>query len=49
MHYISIELRAKSGETGVYEMIRNIRFTRVSDEGDFSVKVKDVKTVEILD
>jgi hypothetical protein len=49
MHYISVELITKDGESGLYEMINNIRITGKSEKGDFSVMVKDVQTVEVID
>jgi len=49
MHYISVKLITKDGESGLYEMINNIRITGKSEEGDFSVMVKDVQTVEVID
>ena len=49
LNYISIELVTKNGESDVFEMIRNIRFTGETEYGNFSVKVKDIKSVEIMD
>ena len=48
-NYLSVELITKNGESDIYEMIRSIRITGKSEDGDFSVKIIDVKTVEILD
>ena len=48
MHYISVELITREGESGLYEMINNIRITGKSEGGDFSVMVKDVQTVEVI-
>ncbi len=47
-NYLTVELIQRNGESSVYEMIKNIRITGKSDEGDFSVKVIDVKTIEVL-
>jgi hypothetical protein len=33
----------------MYEVVKHIRFTGKTASGDFSIKVNDVNTVEILD
>lgn len=47
-NYLSVEIITKSGVSDVFEMIKNIRITGKSEYGDFSVKIVDVKTVEVL-
>ena len=47
-NYINVELTFKDGKTGVYEMVKHIRFTGKTEEGSFSLKVKDTNTVEII-
>ena len=47
-NYIKLELTFKNGTTGIYEMVRHIRFTGTTDEGSFSIKVKDINTIEIV-
>ena len=46
--YIKLELTFKDGSTGIYEMVRYIRFTGASDEGSFAIMVKDINTIQIL-
>ena len=47
-NYIKLELTFKDGSTGIYEMVRYIRFTGASDEGSFAIMVKDINTIQIL-
>lgn len=47
-NYITLELVNKDGKSGMYEMVKNIRFTGLTDDGRFSIKVEDIKSVEIL-
>lgn len=47
--YISVEMVTKDGHSQVYEMAKTTRFIGDTDNGNFSVKVKDVKTLEIVD
>jgi len=47
-NYLSVELMSKNGESGIYEMIRGIRITGKSEDGDFSAKVNEVSTIEVL-
>jgi hypothetical protein len=46
--YIKVELTFKDGKTGIYEMVRYIRFTGTTDEGNFSMMVKDINTIQII-
>ncbi len=47
-NYISVELTFIDGKTGVYEMVKHIRFTGKTEKGNFGLKVKDTNTVEIV-
>lgn len=47
-NYIKLELTFKDGRTGIYEMVRYIRFTGRTEEGSFSIMVKDINTIEII-
>jgi len=47
-NYMSVELTFKDGKTGIYEMVKHIRFTGQTAEGSYSKKVMDVNTVEII-
>jgi hypothetical protein len=47
-NYLTVELFKNNGESGLYEMIRNIRITGKSEEGNFSVKVIDLQAIEVL-
>lgn len=46
--YIKVELTFKDGKTGIYEMVRYIRFTGKTDEGNFAIMVKEINTIEIV-
>ena len=46
--YIKLELTFKNGKTGIYEMVRYIRFTGKTEEGSFAIQVKDINTIEIV-
>ena len=48
-NYIGIELVAKDGKAEVLEMIKHIRFTGNTKNGEFSIMVKDIKTVEVIE
>ena len=48
-NYITVELLFKDGKSGLYEMIRHIRFTGVSEKGDFSIKVPDVNMIDVVE
>jgi hypothetical protein len=47
-NYVSVELTFKDGKTGIYEMVKHIRFTGRSEEGSFSLKVMEINTVEVV-
>jgi len=47
-NYMSVELTFKDGKTGIYEMVKHIRFTGQTPEGSYSKKVMDINTVEII-
>ncbi|RLD56063.1 MAG: hypothetical protein DRI97_08260 [Bacteroidetes bacterium] len=47
-NYIKLELTFKNGTTGIYEMVRYIRFTGKTEEGNFAIQVKDINTIEIV-
>lgn len=47
-NYIKLELTFKDGSTGIYEMVRYIRFTGTTEEGSFAIMVKDINTIQIL-
>ena len=47
-NYIKLELTFKDGSTGIYEMVRYIRFTGTTEEGSFAIMVKDINTIEIV-
>jgi len=47
-NYVSVELTFKDGKTGIYEMVKHIRFTGRSSEGSFSLKVMETNTVEVV-
>ena len=46
--YIKLELTLKDGTTGIYEMVRYIRFTGKTEDGNFGIMVKDINTIEIV-
>jgi hypothetical protein len=47
-NYIKLELTFKDGTTGIYEMVRYIRFTGDTDKGSFAIMVKEINTIEIV-
>jgi hypothetical protein len=47
-NYIKLELTFKDGRTGIYEMVRYVRFTGNTEEGNFAIMVKDINTIEIV-
>lgn len=47
-NYIGLELTFRDGTSGIYEMVRYIRFTGTTEEGNFSIMVKDINTIEIV-
>ena len=46
--YIKLELTFKNGTSGIYEMVRYIRFTWKTEEGSFAIQVKDINTIQII-
>ena len=46
--YIKIELDFKDGSSGIYEIVRYIRFTGTTEEGNVGIMVKDINTIEIV-
>ena len=46
--YIKLELTFKNGTSGIYEMVRYIRFTGTTEKGSFAIKVKDINTIQII-
>lgn len=46
-NYIKLELTFKDGTTGIYEMVRYVRFTGTTEDGNFGMMVKDINTIEI--
>ena len=46
--YIKVELTFKDGKTGIYEMVRYIRFTGKVGEESYALMVKDINTIEIV-
>ena len=47
-NYIKLELTFKDGTSGIYEMIKYIRFTGKTKEGNFGIMVKEINTIEIV-
>jgi hypothetical protein len=47
-NYVSVELTFKDGKTAVYEMVKHIRFTGRTEEGNFSLTVVKTNTVEVV-
>ena len=45
--YVSVEMVTKDGDSEVYEMSKSTRIIGDTEEGSFSMKVKDVSTLEI--
>jgi len=46
--FIKLELTFKDGTSGIFEMIKYIRFTGTTEEGNFAIQVKDINTIEIV-
>lgn len=46
--YLKVELTFKDGGSEEYEMIKYVRFTGKSGQEDFSIQVKDINTVQIV-
>jgi hypothetical protein len=47
-NYIKLEITFKDGKTGIYEMVRYIRFTGSTGKGNFALMVKEINTVEVV-
>ena len=47
-NYIKLELTFKDGTSGIYEMIKYIRFTGKTEEGNFGIMVKEINIIEIV-
>jgi len=47
-NYVKLELTFKDGSTGIYEMVRYVRFIGKTEEGNYAKMVKDINTIEIL-
>ena len=47
-NYVKLELTFKDGSTGIYEMVRYVRFAGKTEEGDFAKMVKDINTIQIV-
>jgi hypothetical protein len=47
-NYVKLELTFKDGSTGIYEMVRYIRFAGKTDQGNFAEMVKDINTIQIV-
>jgi len=47
-NYVKLELTFKDGTTGIYEMVRYVRFTGKTEDGNFGMMVKDINTIEIV-
>lgn len=47
-NYVSLELTFMDGSSGIYEMVKYIRFIGVTEEGKFALPVKDINTVEVV-
>ena len=46
--YIKVELTFRDGREEIYEMVRYIRFTGKTEEGNFAMMVKDINTIQIM-
>jgi len=47
-NYVKLELTFKDGSSGIYEIVRYIRFIGKTEEGNYAKMVKDINTIEIL-
>ena len=47
-NYVKLELTFKDGRTGIYEMVRYVRFAGRTEEGNFAKMVKDINTIQIV-
>ena len=48
-NYVTVELQFKDGKSGLYEMVKHVRISGVSDAGDFSIKIKDVNVMDVVE
>lgn len=48
-NYLTVELEFKDGKSGLYEMIKHIRFTGVTESGDFSIKAQEVSMIDVVE
>lgn len=46
--YVVVELLDMEHKSSIYEMARYMRFSGSSEAGPFSIKVKDINTIEVL-
>lgn len=46
--YVVVELLDMEHKSSMYEMARYMRFSGSSEAGPFSIKVKDINTIEVL-
>ena len=47
-NYVKVELTFKDGKTAIYEMVKYIRFTGTTEEGNFAIMVKEINTIELV-
>ena len=47
-NYVSLELTFMDGSSGIYEMVKYIRFTGATKEGKFALAVRGINTIEIV-
>ena len=47
-NYIKVEITFQDGKTAIYEMVKYIRFTGTTEEGNFAIMVKEINTIEIV-
>ena len=47
-NYVKLELTFKDGSTGIYEMVRYVRFAGKTEEGNYAKMVKDINTIQIV-
>ena len=46
--YVTVELTTRDGEIEVMEMIKQIRFTGKTGEGEFSIPVREISMVQVM-
>ena len=47
-NYVKLELTFKDGSTGIYEMVRYVRFAGRTEEGSYAKMVKDINTIQVV-